>query len=167
MKRIFIIVVLSLVFAGISQAELKRIEMPSDKITRIRTSGPREGLRVLGYSRSEGVEEFNDIDPTAGVAYYWDVDVDSFAYYAQIPIVKYDFMRINFGVIVPIGKDELVDSDHSYYYEWKTRPEFSVSCLWGNKLGMPEWMPLETGAYVAVGAYEGRGFQLGLLRLNW
>ena len=120
-------------------------------------------VKVFGYSRSEGVEDWGDIDPTFGVAYYWDVDVDCMAYYAQIPIVKYRFIRINFGIIVPVGKDEI--TDHSYYYEWKTRPEFSVSCLWGEMLELPSWMPLETGAYVAVGAYSGMGLQLGLLRI--
>ena len=114
--------------------------------------------KFSSYEKSEGVYSWADIDPVIGIATYQDDVLDGvhLAYYAQIPIVKYDDVRINFGVIIT---DELADE--------LSRPTFSVSYLWTDTLNLPSWVGLETGVYYALGPYNAWGFQLGLLRLNW
>ena len=129
----------------------------------------KDGWTVLGFGKNvyetkEGTYRSLDtfwkgLDPVMGLASYNDTVVDGtiLAYYAHIPVVKYnnDF-RINFGVIVPSEQaDEL------------TRPEFSVSYLWNDALGLPDWVGLETGAYYAMSPYRGYGVHLGLLRINF
>jgi hypothetical protein len=115
-------------------------------------------LRVIGLTKTEGIYNWYDIDPVFGVCSYVDdvVDGNILGYYAQFPLVKYDDLRLNFGVVVP-----------TEYTDVLTRPTFSISYLWTDTLNLPDWIGLETGVYYAVGPYHAYGAQLGLLRIKW
>ena len=120
-------------------------------------------VRVFGYSSADQTS-WKDIDPTFGVAWYTDVDFyknlpddrnDYLAFYAQIPMVEYDDARLTFGVIAPPNSDRI-------------RPTLGVSYIVGDAIhAIPDWLPLEVGAYVSLGSYKGYGLQFGLLRLKF
>ena len=119
---------------------------------------------TLRIPRTEGIYSWKDVDPTIGVAWYSDVDFynelpedrnDYLAPYLQIPIVKWDSTRVNFGVIIPSDLD-------------RTRPILGLSYICGDQIeDVPDWLPLEVGAYVVLGPYKAYGAQLGIVRLKF
>ena len=118
-----------------------------------------DGLRAFGYNKERGVYDWSDMDPVFGIASYQGdfLNHTVSAFYVQVPVAKYGKnVRINFGLVVP-----------SEWASELTRPEFSISYLWTDTLGLPGWIGLETGAYWAISPYRAWGVQLGLLRIKW
>jgi len=122
------------------------------------------GINTLRGLETEGVFVWKDVDPTIGISWYTDVDYyknlpddrnEYIAAYLQMPIVKWDALRINFGVVVP-EKTE------------RTRPLFGVSYIIGDEFeAIPDWLPLEVGAYMAMSSYKAYGLQFGLVRIKF
>ena len=118
------------------------------------------GLMVTGARANDdtvAIKSLKDYDPTVGIAYYHDISSQGLAAYVQLPIAKFSRYRVSFGYIQPL--DEGVRG--------RGRLIFSLSTLWADDLGLPDWVGAETGVYGVSGPYQAWGLQLGLLNFKW
>lgn len=120
-------------------------------------------LKVFGFSKDDnGNFSWSDYDITMGICSYKENSIRSDARdnvewcsYFQMPMVQDGNARMSVGIVLT-----LFDTKRS-------RPEFSVSYLLGEKMGLPKWMPLEVGAYWAVSPWNVVGGQVGLLKVDF
>jgi hypothetical protein len=120
-------------------------------------------FKVFGFSKDDnGSFSWSDYDITMGMCSYKENSIrfdardnTELGSYIQIPMVQDGNARISVGIVFT-----LFDTKRS-------RPEFSVSYLLGEKMGLPKWMPLEIGAYWAVSPWNVVGGQVGLLKVDF
>lgn len=121
-------------------------------------------LAITSYSADEkGSLVWSDYDIIIGVCSYNEhshrpdtLEGTYLGTYIQIPIVQRSLTRISIGVVSPRIEEMR-----------RIRPEFSVSYLLGERVGLPSWLPLEVGAYVAVSPWNVVGLQLGLIKIDF
>ena len=115
-------------------------------------------IKFLGFTNNW----WSNFEITAGLCSYKEtsnrldnndgVDVAS---YIQFPVVQYNSVRINAGYVMPSTEFR------------RSRPELSVSHLFGEDLSLPSEIPLEIGVYVAISPWEAWGIQFGLIRMEF
>ena len=120
-------------------------------------------FRVFGMDKDDnGNYSWSNYDLVFGVCSYKELgdrpDIlnnATMGTYFQVPMVEYGNTRINFGVVFPFVEAR------------RTRPEFSISHIFGGYLGLPKCLPLEVGAYWAASPWVGVGAQLGIFKVQF